>query len=502
MLHLVHSKHLMKKYFLEFVVFTCGAIVMIFEIAGSRVLGPHLGTSIFVWTSLIGIILASLSAGYYLGGKLADRSPTYQSLAWIIILAAFFISLTTVAKDMIQLQLAGYIPGIKMRSVISSILLFSPASIFLGMVSPYAVRLKIKSLSTSGSTVGSLYAISTIGSIVGTFVAGFGLIPILGTTSILFLLGILLLVVSILIFILYGKSTEAVPAALMFFVLGGLMISDLSRERDYIDRDTLYNRIFVYETEDPFTRERIRLMRINNESSSAIFLDTSGLVYPYARFYRLAEHFNPGFSNGLMLGGGAYTYPLYFLEKYPEAELDVVEIDPALQEIAASHFGLKDDPRMKIIHADGRIFLNNCPTQYDVIYGDAYKSQFTIPWHLTTVEAVKQIYECLNPGGVALINIISSVKGKKSEFLQAELRTFREVFPQVLVYAVSDPSDLFNVQSIMLAAIKSSETNDRKSNDTELQQMLRQEVTDLIDQNKPVLRDEFAPVDYYTNKSI
>lgn len=492
----------MKKFFLEFVVFTCGAVVMIFEIAGSRVLGPHLGTSIFVWTSLIGIILASLSAGYYLGGRLADKNPRYSTLAWIILLSAFFIGLTTLAKDMVQLRLAHYVPGIKSRSVITAILLFSPASVFLGMVSPYAVRLKIKSLSTSGSTVGNLYAISTIGSIAGTFLAGFGLIPLLGTTGILYLLSLFLLTISGLVFLIYGKKSDTIPTLFMFVAISYLMISDLTRDRFYVDVDTLYNRVFVYDARDPASGKMIKLMRINNESTSAVFLDTTGLVYDYAKFYGLSEHFNPGFKTALMLGGGAYTYPMYYLDRYPGATIDVVEIDPELKELARDHFGLKSDPRLNIIHEDGRTFLNQNNKTYDIFFGDAYKSQFTIPWHLTTLEAAERIYDCLNPGGVAMINIISSVQGKSSEFLQAELATFRQVFPHVYVFAVNDPGQLNEVQSTMLVAVKSDSEPDLENEAPQLNRMLRHEVSALVEKGKPVLVDDHAPVDFYTNKAI
>ena len=175
----------MKKTLLELIVFICGAVVMIFEIVGSRILGPYIGTSIFVWTSLIGIILASLSLGYWFGGKMADKNPSYKQLAWIIIIAAFFIGLTITGKDSLLNLLSRQFTGIRIQAVVSTIFLFAPASVFLGMVTPYAVRLKIKDVQSSGRTVGNLYAISTIGSIIGTFLAGFVLIPFLGTNNIL-----------------------------------------------------------------------------------------------------------------------------------------------------------------------------------------------------------------------------------------------------------------------------------------------------------------------------
>ena len=178
----------MNKFLLEFVVFVCGVVVMIFEIVGSRILGPYLGTSIFVWTSLIGIILGSLSLGYWLGGIIADKKPSYVLLSWIILLAALFIGLTITGKDIVLRNLPVLFGGIRTQSIIASLCLFAPTSILLGMVTPYAVKLKIKDIKTSGKTVGNLYAISTIGSIIGTFLAGFFLIPSFGSTNILYFL--------------------------------------------------------------------------------------------------------------------------------------------------------------------------------------------------------------------------------------------------------------------------------------------------------------------------
>jgi predicted membrane-bound spermidine synthase len=137
------------KYTLEIAVFICGAVVMIFELVGSRVLGPYFGTSIFVWTSLIGIILGSLSLGYYLGGKLSDKKPSFEILSLIIFLSAVFILVTIFSKKFLLNFLQISIPNIKISSVIASVLLFAPTSILLGMISPYVAKLKLENLNTS-----------------------------------------------------------------------------------------------------------------------------------------------------------------------------------------------------------------------------------------------------------------------------------------------------------------------------------------------------------------
>ena len=130
----------MKKYKLEIIVFICGAVVMILELVGSRVLAPYVGTSIFVWTSLIGIILGSLSLGYWWGGKMADKNPNYKIFSVIILFVAILICLTALIKPIILNFFQLYLNDVRSNSIISTIILFSPASIMLGMVSPYAAR--------------------------------------------------------------------------------------------------------------------------------------------------------------------------------------------------------------------------------------------------------------------------------------------------------------------------------------------------------------------------
>jgi predicted membrane-bound spermidine synthase len=189
----------MKKFTLEIVAFFCGAVVMAFEIVGSRMLGPYVGTSMFAWTSIIGVILLSLSIGYFWGGRIADMRPRADILSLFIFISALFIIITLVVKESVLEILLRSMDNIHVVSVIASLVLFAIPSILLGMVSPFAVRIKMKSLEKSGSTVGNLYAISTVGSIVGVFLAGFILIPTLKITNILMLLAIVLISVSMLL---------------------------------------------------------------------------------------------------------------------------------------------------------------------------------------------------------------------------------------------------------------------------------------------------------------
>lgn len=489
----------MKKYNLEIIVFLSGATVMVLELTGARVLAPTLGNSLFVWTSIIGIILGSLSLGYWLGGKAADKDANFEKFANLLLTAAVLIGLLATSKNLFLEWISANVSSIRLGSVLASILLFAPASIFLGMVSPYAVKLKIKNLNTSGRTVGNLYALSTIGSIFGTFFAGFYLISTLANTEILFTLAITMVIASIIAFPkkLYIKIVILV---LLSAYLWSILASKKSfAEAGQIEINTPYNTVMV--VDEAYNDKPARKLKISTNNSSAMYLNSDELVFTYTKYYDLAKHFMPEMKSALILGGGAYSYPKHFLKNYPEATLDVVEIDPELTEIAKTYFKLKDDPRLKIYHEDGRTFLNRTTNKYDAFFGDAFKSYYSIPYQLTTQEAIQKTYDVLNPNGVAIINIITAIEGDKGQFLRAELATFKSVFPQVYLFPVwtKNPS---TIQNITLVALKSEDKPSFLNPEFELQSFLNQLYTSEIPDDMPIITDEFAPVDQYIMKLL
>jgi len=491
------------KYLLEIIVFVCGAVVMMFELVGSRVLGPYFGTSIFVWTSLIGIILGSLSIGYYLGGKIADKKSSFKSLSLIIFLAAISIGLMVSIKDFWLIVLQNSFTDIRTSSVLASISLFLPASVFLGMVSPYAVKLKLNNLNTSAQTVGNLYAISTTGSIFGTFLAGFYLIPHFGTNKLLIILSVTLIIISLALS--SKKDTWIKLSVFVIIVIGWFVISGLNYmlpKSGFIDVDTAYNRIWIYNRIDYRTNKIVKMMGINNENNSSMFLDSDELVNEYTKYYHLAKHFNPNFKKTLMLGGAGYSYPKDFLHKYPGATIDVVEIDPKVTELAKKYFRLEENPRLTIYHEDGRVFLNQTQGKYDVIFGDAFSSLHSLPYQLTTKEAVQKKYNILNDDGIVILNLISAIEGEKGKFLRAEYTTYKSLFPQVYLFPVTYSGYGNMVQNIILVALKSEKDQTFNDSDPKLNEYLQHLWKKTVDADIPILTDDFAPVDYYINKTI
>lgn len=489
---------------LEITVFITGMVVMILEMVGARVLAPHFGNSIFVWTSIIGIILASLSFGYYYGGRLSDKHPKYNFFGAVILLAGVAVFLTVLFKDF---YLEGMqLLGIKWGSVLASIIIFAPASILLGMVSPFAARLKIKELQTSGATVGYLYALSTLGSILGTFLAGFYLISWLGNSLILAILSLVLVIVSILA----GRFKNKL-ALLIIFLLAIIMVFLTVFQQKQINKkyllakDTAYNHLRILDGLEEGTNKDVRLMLMGKVVHSAMYLkEEDELASDYTRYYRLDALFKKNINETLMVGGGGYSVPRDFLKRFPSATIDVVEIDPGVTEVARDFFRLEPDSRMNIFHADGRIFLNNNKKKYDVIYMDAFGDYFSIPHQLTTIETAKRIFDSLEDDGVVLINIISALEGEKSKLVQAEYKNYSTIFPQVFLFGVQhiDRASANEEQNIMLVASKST----NKINIDDLRANASIELQEYLDnyyepnynfEEIKILTDEFSPVENY-----
>lgn len=484
----------MRRFALEIIVFMTGAVVMTLEITASRLLAPYMGTSLPVWTSIIGVILASLAVGYWLGGRLADRRSDTHTLALLLLLPAGWILLIVLCNEPLLAALVGnFRISLITLSTIATVLLLAGPSVLLGMVSPYAVKLKLQTLANAGSVVGRLGALATVGSIVGTFLAGSVLLSLLGTRSVFLLLAATLVLLSLLCGSM--RRTQLALTLVIFLATAGLAFASTENPRR-IDIDTDYSRIWVLDD------GVVRTLYIGGSTHSAMFVSRpDSLVYEYTKYYRLAKHFRPDLTRTLMIGGGAYSYPKIFLREFPKASMDVVEIDPMVTDIARKHFELKDDPRLTIFHEDGRVFLNRGGEQYDVIFGDAFGSYYSLPYQLTTLESVRRTYDLLTPNGLTIINTISSLEGRKSKFFRAEYHTLKKVFPHVYAFPVTT-DDPRVVQNIMLVAAKGTDSLPLHSDNPEFDEMLQKNWQKPISDDLPILTDDFAPVDQYIGELL
>lgn len=488
---------------LEITVFICGALVMIYEVIGSRIVAPFIGTSTYVWTSLIGVILGSLSLGYWIGGRVADKRPDARILAFVIFIAGGLVSITILVKDVVLTAVSAAPTGLEIKSLLASILLFAPASIALGFVAPYAIRLKMESVADSGKTAGRLYALSTIGSIVGTFAAGFFLIPFVGSTRTLYIIAGGLIVLSLFLAPFAMRASKfGILALFGLAVLGSEAARyHASNSLGILDIDTEYSRVRIFPATDAKTRRPIRGMAMDPYFvQSVIYLDGEDLYAKYTHFYHLLRYLRPDFEKSLMIGGAGYSFPQNYLVSYPGASIDVVEIDPRMTELAREHFRLVDHPQLRIIHEDGRVFVNRAPGgEYDAVLMDAFGSLFSVPHQLTTLEAVRNIYRVLDDKGVAILNVGSALQGDTNFFLKAELATYGAVFPVVHVFKVNPDYNDEQTQNVVIVACKVECSFERPATDEEIARLLARRYTREIILDVPILTDDLAPVEHYNS---
>lgn len=180
------------------IAFISGCALLGLELVASRILAPFFGNSIYVWGALISVFLLALSLGYYLGGIIADRLPSFNSLGRIIMVTAFFICLIPFLAHPLSYGILTIGCDLRLAVLLASLGLFLVPSVLMGMVSPYVIKLSATRLERIGKTAGNVYAVSTIGSITGAILVAFFLVPLMGSRNIVFLLAGMLVLAAVL----------------------------------------------------------------------------------------------------------------------------------------------------------------------------------------------------------------------------------------------------------------------------------------------------------------
>lgn len=483
----------MKKHKLEIIVFLSGAIGMGLELIAARVLSPYVGSSNVVWTSIIGIILASMSIGYWIGGKNADKDANINKLSNILLFAAIFTSAIPLLETAVVKLLAGIIPNLIIAAILCAIIVFSIPSFILAMISPFAVKIKSKENNEIGSLSGRISSLSTIGSIVGTFLMGFVLIPNIGVTNINIGVTILLVVMSIIARKKIDKkfiytNILSICIILILIILGKWTFK-VSNPDIVLDTDSQYSRIWVKQIQTQ--KANYKTLQVDTGLESYINQETGEMGARYLRYYDLFEYFNKDAKNTLLIGGAAYTYPIHYLQKYEDKKIDVVEIDDKMTQIAVEQFGVNiNDSRLQVFNQDGRSYLNYSKNKYDTILIDAFKG-LNVPFELTTYEALVHAKNMLNENGLVLTNIIASIEGEESDFIEYEYATYKAVFDDVKIFMVSN-RDRTDRQNLILMGIKGNPQIDGTKT-SEYLQYLDMEVNE-FKTDKNIVTDNFAPI--------
>ena len=425
--------------FIAYLVLTamvCGALVMVVEVLGSRVLGPFFGVSLFVWTSLITVTLVALAAGYAAGGIAADKKDSPHYLFGIILVAGFLVLAIPFAKGPV-LKMCQPL-GLRLGALASSLLLFGPSLFLLGCVSPYIVKIAAREVRTIGRTVGLFYALSTLGSFLGTIVTGFVLIAYLGVDRIFQVAGMLLICLALIYFVFFQRRWRTLPILMLplFLLQTGspeakVMANGTLATRVY-SKDSFYGNLKVvdYSYGPNHTRELI----IDGLIQGGIDMANNLSIYEYSYFMEfLPFSINSAGKDCLVIGLGAGVVPQWYEAR--GIRTDVVDIDPEVAKIARDYFGFK--LAGDLIIADARHYLNTTEKQYDYIVLDVFNGD-TTPGHVLSVEAFQLLKQRMTLRGVLAINLVGCLRD--NNFITASvIKTLQTVFMTVEVYPTFPP---------------------------------------------------------------
>jgi predicted membrane-bound spermidine synthase len=501
--------------YLYITVFFSGLTSLGVEMATSRLLGNVFGTSNLVWASVIGLILIYLTLGYFVGGKWADRSPSYRTFYKILIWAALMIGIVPVISKPVlslaanafdQLQL-----GILLGSFLSVLILLIVPVTLLGTTSPFAIRLAVKNTGGIGSTSGRIYAISTLGSFIGTFLPSLLLIPLIGTyRTFISFSGILL--VTALIGLWRSAGWRAAlpylwtPLLVIGLYVWGVSGTEKATTGQVFETESAYNYIQVLEQNGVF------LLRLNEGQGVHSVYSPTQLNFngPWEQV-SVAPFFNPApydpsrVKNMAIVGLAAGTSARQATAIYGPIPIDGFEIDPKIVDVGRQYFDMTE-PNLNVIVQDGRWGLAHSSSRYQVISIDAYRPPY-IPWHLTTREFFKIVRQHLTEDGVVVMNVGRAPGDRR--LINTLGSTLLTVFPSV---HVMDIPNAFN--SILYATVQPTQNTNLALNLDYLTRLgntnpllldsMRLALVNLQAPPSPdtVFTDDVAPIEWITNNMV
>ncbi len=454
------------------IIFFSSACIMVVELVAGRLIARYLGSSLYTWTSIIGVVLAGMSIGNCIGGKMADRWRPERSLGWLFLVASLSCVLCLILNNLVADSQHEWTMIFPVRVILSTLLIFLVPSMLLGTISPVTAKMALDRSKTIGSTIGSVYAWAAVGSIVGTFAAGFFLISTLGSRGVVLLiaagLGLIglclgprriihatwVLIVASLLWLSQTSSAAAFQTACRYGLQEGERQETWSEERRewearwekcHFARDGSYQFVRVFDEnfydEEKGASRRLRGLLLDYLIHGYVDLnDPSYLNYSYEKVYAEVANIFVGYKTevaALFLGGGTYTFPRWVQWRWPSAICDVAEIDPLVLKANHEALGLDRKTTIRTYLMDARMAVDKLPLarRYDLILGDAF-TDLSVPHHLTTVEFQRKLAERLKPHGVFMQNLIDDYQ-RGGFFLGAYMLTLKEVFKHVYVVCTS-----------------------------------------------------------------
>jgi spermidine synthase len=489
------------KYFLILLVFVSGMSSLAIEMCASRFLAAYFGTSIYIWTIIISLILFSLTIGYFLGGKLADYYPDKHALCVITAVAALSMSIIPfVAQSILSWSMIAA-QQFLFAIFLNVILLFAVPVALLGCVSPFAIRLITRKVVTSGRISGSFYAISTVGSIVGVFLPVLWLIPAYGVRRTMLIFAVVLFAAS-----LWGLRPRWRPTFLLTLIpfLLSLVISlGPLRVIPHLiyEQESYYSYIQVIQT-----RDGTRQLLINEDAGiHSVYNPKTILTNEYWDDFLVAPYLTqePQHLHHIcIIGLAGGTIARQFTAVYNSVPIDGVELDPAVVEIGQKYFGMTE-PNLHVSTEDGRTFLSTTQKQYDLVAVDAYQ-QLYIPFHLATKEFFTLIRSHLSPSGVVAINVIHS----RSNFnlVQAFVNTMSQVFPAVYQINVAGTFNTVLMATMAPTSVSTFRANLARVMPTTIVGQVAHKAIPSVMRGQPhgsvIFTDDQAPIERMTDQII
>ena len=459
--------------YLFFTVFVGGMSTLAVEFVTSRMLQTVYGTSNIVWANVIGLVMLFLALGYFLGGRLADKRPSFTLFYGLVTFAGFcsifFLLMTSLILRQAAVALASLNVGAVISSLIGVVIAMAVPVTLLGFMSPFAIRLAVHEVDDAGRTSGQIYAISTIGSILGVYLPVLLVIPTVGTRLAALIFGSILLLTG-LVGLWQVRPRPALVATLLALLILPLLWpltqgNIKAYEGQLYEGESSYNYVQVVRQDD------CNYLLLNEGQAYHSYYCDGGRV-PRISVWSImiaAPYYNenPAVERAAVVGLAAGTIPKQFTRVFGPIAIDGIEIDPLIVEVGRDYFDMTE-PNLNVIVGDGRYQFNLLDGPYDLVTLDAYKVPY-IPWHLTTRDYFEEIRQRLTPTGVVAVNVGRAPQDRR--LVEALTATLLEVYPSV--HAVDVPGTL---NTILVATVQptSAET-------------LRQNLADLPVDSDPLL---------------
>jgi spermidine synthase len=503
----------MRRY-LYFTVFASGMTSLAAEFSASRLLGNVFGTSNLVWAAIIGLILIYLTAGYFIGGRWADRSPHPKTMYGILAWGAFTLGLVPYIAQPVLRAAADAFDGLQVGVLLGSfaavLVLFSVPVTLLGMISPFAIRLSMEDAKRAGNVSGNVYAISTLGSFIGTYLPVLVMIPTIGTTRTFLVFSVFLLCVALAGLALSGARKTVLFYLLMVIALAALALlgghGGIKKTSGQIyEAESAYNYIQVLEVDGT------RYLRLNEGQGVHSVYNPATLEYggPWQQFlvgpFFYADRTPKDVTRIAIVGLAAGTTARQAAAAFPNVIIDGFEIDPAIVRVGRDYFDM-NLPNLNIILGDGRWGLANSRESYDLIGVDAYRPPY-IPWHMTTQEFFQIAAHHLTNQGALVINV-ARVPGDR-RLIEGLATTIGAIFPSIyvmdipgtfnsMIYATLRPTDAANLERNLLTLSLDSTTHPLLQKSLSLAWYNLQPAP----QRTIVFTDDLAPIEWITNDMV